>query len=162
MVEKCGKCNNEVNQPNKAFKCVERNGSFHQRCIPLVTGDKVSTRNSRRCDSCAVENQSYNGWWRWDGTVIGSCVGSHSSPEKGARGKWYQNIFYKLNEVQEDLKKVTSNITSINTQFEEVKTQNKQTCESVTEIKEECAHLRDWVLAMSAEINDLQQRTRKN
>lgn len=33
---------------------------------------------------------------------------------------------------------------------------------SVTEIKEECAHLRDWVLAMSAEINDLQQRTQKN
>lgn len=72
-----------------------------------------------------------------------------------------QNIFYKLNEVQEDLKKVTCNIASINTQFEEVKTQNKQTCESVTEIKKECAHLQDWVLAMSAEIND-QQRTRKN
>lgn len=32
----------------------------------------------------------------------------------------------------------------------------------MTEIKEECAHLQDWVLAMSAEINDLQQRTRKN
>lgn len=81
-------------------------------------------------------------------------LGAIEALSKELGGKWDQNIFYKLNEVQEDLKKVTSNIASINTQFEEVKTHNKQTCERVTEIKEECAHLQDWVLTMSAEINE--------
>lgn len=35
-------CNSEINQLMKACKCVDCNGSFHQGCVPLVTGYKVN------------------------------------------------------------------------------------------------------------------------
>lgn len=47
-------CNSEINQLMKACKCVDCNGSFHQGCVQLVTGNKVSTIIVRKCNSCVL------------------------------------------------------------------------------------------------------------
>lgn len=157
MANKYGKCALDVDSKD-ALKCQDCNTKFHATCTRSA-GEKVSTRKSWKCDVCVGDSSSSS--VKGDAERDAPILEAISALRLDLTEKWDQSI-QEIKEVKEEVRKVNVDVGQLKSHFDEIKTQTKENSESVNKLKIENKRLSDVVIALKAEVNDLQQHTRKN
>lgn len=167
MADKCKKCCQDIVNAKECFKCVDCSAKFHPHCLGGVASSeaaaKVSTRKNWRCEDCALETSSTSSS-RMGGdreSVKAAVLGAIAEFRKETNDRLDQS-HQKLDKVQEDINGVMKEVSALKVQYGEVQVMCAKNTTDVEALVTENQRLSEQVAALTSEVSDLQQHTRKS
>lgn len=162
MSECCKKCEGDFNKVREVFKCKDCNGTFHSHCIGESAKNKIGTRNSVRCESCAAEMSSVGSRSSETGNTREGAILEAISSLRADLTKRADQQLDKLNTVQDTLNAVIEDVRGLKVQYQELKTVSDNTVQDVSKLQRDNSELHSTIRALRSEVSELQQHTRKN
>lgn len=148
-----------VGDQKDEVKCTDCKKTYHLGCVGVVT------RNRKwKCEGCALDSESSSNGSRVvdpAGTANSAVLDAIAAFRKENNERWDANE-EKLSKVQLNIDSVRTEMLDLKTQFADVKKCSDAAREGVDALKTENQRLSEELTRVKADVQDLQQHTRKN
>lgn len=164
MADKCKKCSQDIPHAKDSFKCADCSGKYHPQCLSSASSEaatKVSTRKNWKCEDCLPETPSTGGRVGGDRDSVKEAVLGAIAEFRKETNERLDQSHQKLDKMQDDIIGVFKEVGTLKEQYSEVKVLCTKNASDVEDLVSENKRLSDRVAALSSEVSDLQQHTRK-